>query len=144
MNIRQAQAKDRFALIALLAELGYGGTEKIIETRLAQFCQHPDAELLVAELGNHVLGFLSMYFIPQLALESECARISYFCLAEGGRSQGAETLLLAHAEQLAQQRGCHRIEVHSVTGRQKVSQFYHHKGYLPLPHCHIKDLFSAG
>ena len=48
MNIRQAQAKDSFALSALLTELGYSATEGFIDTRLTQLIHHPDEMLLVA------------------------------------------------------------------------------------------------
>ncbi|BAN95505.1 GCN5-like N-acetyltransferase [Plautia stali symbiont] len=112
MNIREAQAKDSFALSALLTELGYRGTEKFISDRLGQLCAHPDETLLVAEHGNQLLGFLSLHFIPQLALAGDFARISYFCIAEGERSKGSGQQLLNHAEQLARARGCDRMEVH--------------------------------
>ncbi len=88
MNIRPAQARDSFVLSALLSELGYGGTESFIEQRLAQLITDPSETLLVAEHGNQVLGFLSMHFIPQLALAGDFARISYFCIADGERSKG--------------------------------------------------------
>lgn len=48
MHIRKARPDDCFALSALLAELGYSGTEHVIEARLAQLCTHPDEILLVA------------------------------------------------------------------------------------------------
>ena len=115
MNIRQAQAKDSFALSALLAELGYGGTESFIDKRLAQLSSDPDEMLLVAEHGTQVLGFLSMHFIPQLALAGDFARISYFCIAEGERSKGVGQQLLQHAEAMAAQRGCDRMEAVSYT-----------------------------
>lgn len=142
MNIRQALAKDSFALSALLTELGYSGTEKFIDTRLAQLCSHPDEILLVAEHGNQVLGFLSLHFIPQLALPGDFARISYFCVAEGERSKGSGQQLLSHAEQLARSRGCDRMEVHCHASRLKANQFYSREGYVESPRYHIKDLGS--
>ena len=139
MNIRQAQAKDSFALGALLAELGYGGTESFIDKRLAQLRSDPD-ELLVAEHGTQVLGFLSMHFIPQLALAGDFARISYFCIAEGERSKGVGQQLLQHAEAMAMQRGCDRMEVHCHASRLKANQFYLREGYEESPRYHIKGL----
>ncbi|OQP33642.1 MULTISPECIES: GNAT family N-acetyltransferase [Pantoea] len=140
MNIRQAQAKDSFALSALLAELGYGGTESFIGKRLAQLSSDPDEMLLVAEHGTQVLGFLSMHFIPQLALAGDFARISYFCIAEGERSKGVGQQLLQHAEAMAAQRGCDRMEVHCHASRLKANQFYQREGYVESPRYHIKDL----
>ncbi|MDE1188427.1 MAG: GNAT family N-acetyltransferase [Pantoea sp.] len=140
MKIRQAQAKDSFALSALLTELGYAGTERFIETRLTQLCNHPDEVLLVAEHGTQVLGFLSLHFIPQLALSGDFARISYFCIAEGERSKGSGQQLLSYAEQLARERGCDRMEVHCHASRLKANQFYAREGYVESPRYHIKDL----
>ncbi|ORM73379.1 GNAT family N-acetyltransferase [Pantoea wallisii] len=140
MNIREAQAKDSFALSALLTELGYRNTEQFIEARLAQLSSHPDEVLLVAEHGYQVLGFLSLHFIPQLALAGDFARISYFCIAEGERSKGSGQQLLNHAEQLARARGCDRMEVHCHASRVKANQFYAREGYVESPRYHIKGL----
>ncbi|MGK3115638.1 N-acetyltransferase family protein [Candidatus Pantoea formicae] len=140
MNIRQAQATDSFALSALLTELGYSDTETFIDARLAQLGSHPDEVLLVAEHGSQVLGFLSLHFIPQLALAGDFARISYFCIAEGERSKGSGQQLLSHAEQLARKRGCDRMEVHCHSSRLKANQFYSREGYVESPRYHIKDL----
>lgn len=64
MNIRLAESKDAFALGALLAELGYADTAPFIERRLTQLIADETEQLLIAEHGNTVLGFLSLHFIP--------------------------------------------------------------------------------
>lgn len=142
-NIRQAEIKDRFALSALLTELGYRGTEAFIDTRLAQLCRHPDEVLLVAEHGDQVLGFLSLHFIPQLAMAGDFARISYFCIAEGERDKGCGQQLLSHAELPARACGCDRMEVHCHASRLKANQFYDREGYVESPRYHIKGLDSG-
>lgn len=68
MRIRLANTHDGFALSALLTELGYANTEIFIERRLAQLIDDRAEQLLIAEQGSTVLGFLSLHFIPQLAL----------------------------------------------------------------------------
>lgn len=140
MKIRLAEAKDSFALSALLTELGYENTEAFIERRLAQLMDDRTEELLVAVHGSTVLGFLSLHFIPQLALAGDFARVSYFCIAEGERSKGAGQQLLQHAENLAQQRGCDRMEVHCHEHRTKANAFYAREGYSESPRYLIKDL----
>ncbi|WLS77834.1 GNAT family N-acetyltransferase [Erwinia pyri] len=140
MKIRLAEAEDSFALSALLTELGYDNTETFIERRLAQLIDDRTEELLVAVHGSTVLGFLSLHFIPQLALEGDFARVSYFCIAEGERSKGAGQQLLQHAENLAKQRGCDRMEVHCHEHRIKANAFYAREGYSESPRYIIKDL----
>ncbi|AIX74481.1 MAG: GNAT family N-acetyltransferase [Mixta calida] len=140
MNIRPAQPEDRFALISLLNELGYGNTDSFMDRRLRQLTDHPDEVLLVAEDRQTVLGFLSLHFIPQLALEGDFARISYFCIAEGERSKGLGQHLLQYAEQLARERGCDRLEVHCHEKRIKANQFYARENYIESPRYLIKQL----
>ncbi|AXU95998.1 GNAT family N-acetyltransferase [Erwinia persicina] len=140
MNVRLAESKDAFALSALLAELGYADTEPFIERRLAQLMVDETERLLIAEHGNTVLGFLSLHFIPQLALAGDFARISYFCIAEGERSKGAGQQLLQHAERLARERACDRMEVHCHQRREKANAFYAREGYGESPRYHIKEL----
>jgi len=140
MNIRLAEAKDVFALSALLAELGYEDTAPFIERRLTQLIADDTERLLMAEHGNRVLGFLSLHFIPQLALAGDFARISYFCIAQGERSKGVGQELLQYAERLAHERGCDRLEVHCHEHREKANDFYLREGFNESPRYHIKAL----
>lgn len=144
MHIRSAQIADSFALISLLTELGYGGTESLMHTRLQQLIADPNERLMVAEDRQTVLGFLSLHFIPQLAFSGDFARISYFCIAEGERSKGVGQRLLQHAEQLARERGCDRMEVHCHEARIKANQFYAREGYSESPCYRIKSLATGG
>jgi len=140
MNIRLAEPKDAFALSALLSELGYEDTAPFIERRLTQLIADDTERLLMVEHGHTVLGFLSLHFIPQLALAGDFARISYFCIAEGERSKGAGQKLLQYAEQLARDRGCDRMEVHCHQRREKANAFYLREGFTESPCYHIKEL----
>lgn len=142
MKIRLANMQDSFALGALLTELGYGNTEAFIEHRLNQLIGDPAEQLLVAEYEGIVLGFLSLHFIPQLALAGDFARVSYFCIAEGKRSAGAGHQLLQYAENLARERGCDRVEVHCHQHRSKANAFYAREGYSESPRYLIKDLLG--
>lgn len=144
MHIRPAQTTDSFALISLLTELGYGGTESLMQNRLQQLVDDPNEVLMVAEERQTVLGFLSLHFIPQLALAGDFARISYFCIAEGERSKGVGQRLLQHAEELARKRGCDRMEVHCHEARIKANQFYAREGYSESPCYRIKSLTTGG
>ncbi len=142
MKIRLAKAGDSFALSALLTELGYENTEAFIEGRLAQLINEQTEQLLVAEYNGMVLGFLSLHFIPQLALAGDFARVSYFCIAEGERSAGMGHQLLQHAEKLARERGCDRMEVHCHQRRIKANAFYAREGYSDAPRYLVKDLIG--
>ncbi|EOS94044.1 N-acetyltransferase GCN5 [Erwinia tracheiphila PSU-1] len=68
MNIRLAHENDSYALSALLDELGYENNEDFISARLAQLINDRTEQFLIVADGATVLGFLSLHFIPQLAL----------------------------------------------------------------------------
>jgi len=140
MKIRLATMQDSFVLSALLTELGYANTEDFIERRLAQMMDDRSEHLLIAERDGRALGFLSLHFIPQLALAGDFARLSYFCIADGKRSEGVGQQLLKHAEQLAKDRGCDRVEVHCHEHRTKALAFYAREGYSESPRYLIKAL----
>lgn len=124
MAIRKADAGDINAIITLLDQLGYQGTEKFMEKKLLRLINHPDEELVVYEENNQVIALMSIHFIPQLALEGDFARISYFSVDNTIRSTGKGKLLEEYCTGLAQDRNCDRIEVHCHERRSDAHRFY--------------------
>lgn len=141
VNLRSAAMADADALVDLLAQLGYPGAEDFIERRLRELLAHPDALLLVAEgEAGRVLGFISLHFIPQIALAGDFCRISYLCVAEAARSLGIGALLERAAVAEARRRGCDRIELHSSQRRTDAHRFYAREGYVESPKYLVKPL----
>lgn len=128
---------DADVLVDLLAQLGYSA-QGYIKEKIATLLRHPDAALLVAEQDQQVLGFISLHFIPQIALEGDFCRISYFCVDDKQTSQGVGKLLIEHAEQMASEHGCDRMEVHSGSRRLRAHQFYTRQEYEESPKYFIK------
>jgi hypothetical protein len=85
MQVRSAVQSDSAAIAELLVSLGYPGTELFMDEKIRQLLSHPDASLFVAVEGASVLGFVSLHFIPQIALEGDFCRISYFCVFRDGK-----------------------------------------------------------
>lgn len=142
-EIREATMEDGPALVRLLEQLGYPETQEFIGTRLSQQRSHPDALLLVAQRRGEVQGFISLHFIPQLALAGDFCRVSYFCVSEEARSLGIGAALEQRAQAEAQARGCDRMEVHSNARRESAHRFYRRQGYSDWPRYLIKRLDSA-
>jgi len=147
--IRLAQHTDWPAIVRLLDQLDYPDTAKFMESRLAQLLNDPAEVLLVweddmgtnpANPGAAILGLLSLHFIPQIALEGDFARISYFSVDETARSKGIGRAMEEHATQLAREKGCGLIEVHCHTRREKAHAFYFRQGYEESPKYLIKRL----
>ena len=140
MQIRKAALADAGKMTELLIQLGYPGTEGFIRERIMQLNDHPDEELAVAVEHGEVLGFISIHFIPQIALPGPFARISYLCVDEGARSRGIGGQLEAYCERIARERHCDRIEVHCHSRRERAHKFYSRQGYMESPKYLMKKL----
>jgi GNAT superfamily N-acetyltransferase len=140
MEHRIALDTDAEKIADLLTQLGYLASEQFIRRMIQELNSHPDSELVVAVEDGTVLGFISLHYIPQLALPGEFARISYLCVDESARSRGAGQLLESYAERKARERGCDRIELHCHSRRDRAHRFYFRKGYEESPKYLIKLL----
>ncbi|HEY8607658.1 MAG TPA: GNAT family N-acetyltransferase [Noviherbaspirillum sp.] len=142
-GIRGANPADGPAIAGLLAALGYPGTAGHVATSIDRLLAHPDAGLLVAEEQGAVIGFVSLHFIPQIAMEGDFCRISYFCVAEAARGRGIGAKLEEAVVALASGRGCDRIELHSHARREQAHRFYARQGYEESPKYLMKRLQPA-
>jgi GNAT superfamily N-acetyltransferase len=98
------------------------------------------AGLVEAEGAGKILGFLSLHFIPQIALQGDFARISYFAVDESTRGKGVGKEMEEYCTRLARERGCHLIEVHCHTRRVRAHDFYFRQGYAESPKYLVKRL----
>src|SRR5471030_346946 len=140
MLIRDAVAGDAAMVSQLLADLDYPASEAEVAQRIVSMATNPDSHLLVAEEQGQALGFISLHFIPQIALAGEFCRISYLCVSSHSRGGGIGQQLVNEAERLSLARGCDRMEVHSHTRRVRAHQFYERAGYEDSPKYLIKKL----
>ena len=143
MIVRSATVHDKDAIVKLLCQLDYPVTEDLVAQQIGRLLAHPDALLLVAEDGAQVQGFISLHFIPQLPLEGDFCRISYFCVGDGARSAGVGRRLEAAAVEAATARNCDRIEVHCHARRTRAHEFYARQGFEESPKYLMKRLRPA-
>jgi GNAT superfamily N-acetyltransferase len=143
MPIRPAALSDASGINRLLTQLEYPGTQDFLEIRLAAMLRDPAETLLIwEEPGNppQIMGFLSLHFIPQIALRGDFARISYFAVDDTTRSRGIGRQLEEEATRLAREHGCALIEVHCHSRRTQANAFYARQGYTESPKYLIKKL----
>lgn len=140
MNIRAAKWEDTQAICNLLKQMGYPQPLALIQEKFEILHSDPKSQILIAEEEDKVCGFLSLYFIPQIALKGDFAKVCYLCVDENIRSKGIGHLLLQQAEQLARQRDCDRMELHSGEQRTLAHQFYLREGYVDAPKYFRKAL----
>jgi ribosomal protein S18 acetylase RimI-like enzyme len=136
--LRPATLEDCAVIAALLDDLGYPVDRDFLTRSIQRQLSHDDAALLVAVVENAVVGMMSLHFIPQLALPGDFCRISYLCVSPEARGQGIGTALELHAYQMAQERGCDRMEVHSHSRRLQAHRFYTRQGYTESPKYWVK------
>ncbi len=140
MVIRKAVIEDWKQISSLLDQLDYSNTESFIKEKLEALLSNPNEELLIFEESNQVIAFISMHFIPQLALKGDFARISYFAVDQHIRSKGLGRKIEEYCTNLAIERKCDRIEVHCHSRRTDAHRFYMRQGYSESPKYFIKML----
>lgn len=140
MTLRKATQADAERIADLLSQLDYPGAQEFIEEKINQLLVHPDEEVVVAVENGRILGFISIHFIPQIALRGSFARISYLCVDEAEREKGVGRALEECCVQAAISRGCDRIELHCDSRRQKAHTFYFRQGYEESPKYLVKKL----
>ncbi|MBN6531664.1 GNAT family N-acetyltransferase [Acinetobacter pittii] len=140
MNIRSAKSEDTQAICDLLKQMGYPQPLALIQEKFEILHNDSNSQILIAEERGKIYGFLSLYFIPQIALQGDFAKICYLCVDENMRSKGVGHLLVQEAERLARQRGCDRMELHSGMQRPLAHQFYLREGYIEAPKYFRKAL----
>ena len=146
MSIRSATIGDWEGISRLLTQLEYPGTAVFIRSRLERMLNDPAETLLVwaeppaSSEPPAILGFLSLHFIPQIALQGDFARISYFAVDGEARSHGIGRQMEETATRLATERGCVLMEVHCHTRRTRAHEFYARQGWIESPKYLIKKL----
>ncbi|MGM1035940.1 MAG: GNAT family N-acetyltransferase [Bacillota bacterium] len=140
MGIRTAKVDDWKAISKLLDQLDYPDTETFIKEKIEKLLIHPDEELLVYEDDESVIAFISLHYIPQLAVKGDFARISYFAVDTTIRSKGIGRKIEEFCSDLAIKRNCDRIEVHCHTRRIDAHRFYSRQGFTESPKYFMKLL----
>jgi GNAT superfamily N-acetyltransferase len=155
MSIRNAAPGDWEGISRLLTQLEYPGTATFIRSKLERMLHDPAETLLVwagspapakpsqtptGPPASNILGFLSLHFIPQIAVQGDFARISYFAVDNESRSLGIGRQLEETATRLAKERGCALMEVHCHTRRTRAHEFYARQGWIESPKYLIKKL----
>src|SRR6202012_5318139 len=137
--IRQAQPTDLPAIENLITQLGYDPPANLA-ANLQRLSADPNETILIYELDTKVVAFISLHFIPQIALTGDFARISYFAVGDTARNHGIGRELEAYITRLARERNCDRIEVHCHARRTDAHRFYQQQGYEESAKYFIKSL----
>ncbi|WP_410880571.1 GNAT family N-acetyltransferase [Myroides sp. DW712] len=140
MQIRKMKVEDATAIADLLTQMGYPDTAAFLPAKIERLNRLDQERLLVVELEGRIVAFISLHIIPQLAVQGDFMRISYFAVDTAVRSQGIGKTVEEYVSALARQMGCDRIELHSHHRRTKAHDFYFRQGYEEVSKYLVKYL----
>ncbi|PKF50741.1 GNAT family N-acetyltransferase [Enterovibrio nigricans] len=140
MDIRPATLEDAERINALCDTLGYPATIEETEVRIERVMKRETGGILVAELCNMVVGFVTYHVIDIVHDGMPWGRISAIAVDENFRDMSIGKQLLEAAEYQLKLNHCMRIEVTSHISREEAHGFYLHLGYRITPLRFIKLL----
>ena len=148
ITIRRAGQRDTEAIAPLLGQLGYPASALELGERLERLTDHPDAEVLVAELDGEVVGVAAYHLVDLLERPDPQCRITALVVDDRHRRRGVAYALLHTIEESARGVGCFRLEVTTRPERAEALAFYRAAGFderprrltKPLGHDSLSDL----
>jgi ribosomal protein S18 acetylase RimI-like enzyme len=143
LTIRDARAADLPAIVAMLADDPMGaGRERFAEplppAYFAAFDEiesDPRQRLLVAERDDALVGTLQLSIIPNLTFGGRRrAQVEGVRIAGSARGQGVGRSLMEHAKGIAQDQGCHLLQLTTNRQRPEAVRFYERLGFVDSHH----------
>ena len=138
-TIRDARPDDSDAIAVLISQLNYPTDGAFIARRLMEFLESPHAFVLVAELGDEVVGVLSFNSEIAFHKEGRIGSITALSVREDIRGKNIGSKLVEACEKRALEQGCHRIAVASGIQREQAHKFYRDRGYVEKTKRFVKD-----
>jgi GNAT superfamily N-acetyltransferase len=129
LKIRRAKLFDAAEMAVLACQLGYPTTTAQMRKRLLTIKPASEHAVFVADvMGAGVIGWTHVSRQPLLDVDIR-AEINGIIVAEGRRSLGAGSKLLAAAAAWARRHGCKGMSVRSNVIRERAHQFYERNGF---------------
>jgi GNAT superfamily N-acetyltransferase len=127
VRIRDATDTDAADVAALLGELGYPTTAGEAAERL----RRTGGRVLLAESEGRAVGLAALAVALQLHHAAPTARVTALVVSAQARGRGVGRRLMARAEEVARDAGCHDIELTSGIRleREAAHRFYEALGY---------------
>ena len=139
MEFREANAEDFEACLPLLQQLW--PTLKIvgidIETQVVEeikeifysLLKNPNIKVILTENDGHIIALIDLTFRETLFYRGWAMIIEDLIVDEKYRRRGIGSRLVRLAEEIAQQRNCHDIELNSDLYREETHRFWEAIGY---------------
>jgi GNAT superfamily N-acetyltransferase len=139
-TIRPASHSDAEPIAGLLDELGYATSVDEARAQLERVLAREDGGVLVAEVGDEVVGVAAYQLGVLLERARPQCRLTTLVVSADHRRHGVAQSLVASVESAAHDAGCFRVEVTTHPQRTDALAFYEAAGFTPRPHRLIKTL----
>ena len=126
--LRPAVDADAERIAAIFTDEGYPAGPSAIVARLARF-GGPESEVVVADRGGEVIGFIAFHALPRFEHDDDVVRILALVVDAGARERGLGHVLMAEAERFARERGAAFVEVTAGRHRPEARHLYESRGY---------------
>jgi len=126
--MRPAEDADAERIAAIFTDEGYPAGPSAIVARLARFAG-PDSQVVVADRGGEVIGFIAFHALPRFEHDDVIVRILALVVDAGARERGLGSELMAEAERFARERGAAFVEVTAGRHRPEARHLYETLGY---------------
>jgi GNAT superfamily N-acetyltransferase len=127
--VRKARSADAARIAELSGELGYPAAAKDISQRMRRLKAAAPNALFVAESPAAGIVGWAHVSVTHLVEQGTRAELNSLIVAEGQRSLGAGSKLLAVAEAWAREHGGPSMSVRSNVVRERAHAFYEREGY---------------
>ena len=143
IRIRAMTPDDLPAIPPLLDQLGYIIVPEVVTRRFSAVAGSDMHALLVAELGQRVIGFLHVFARPALEKPPE-AIVQSLVVDAPNRKRGVGKRLMDAAECWAVERGFGSVALASQIDRDDAHAFYVRLGYRTAATSHLLRKEIAG
>jgi GNAT superfamily N-acetyltransferase len=129
-TVRPATLDDAERLASLLTDEGYPAGSSDLAARIERY-RVLGSQVLVAEAGGEVVGFISVLVLPRFEVDDLFARITSLVVDAGVRERGIGRLLMEAAEEYAKGAGVAWLEVTAGHHRPDARRLFESLGYDP-------------
>jgi predicted N-acetyltransferase YhbS len=127
--IRSAKISDADAIASLLAVLGYPATSREVVSRLDGLAKTENCLVLVAEIGNEVVGLITAHMFASIHTTEPVAWLTTLVVRDETQGLGVGRELVTAVEKWARENGAVRISLTSGNHRAGAHKFYERCGY---------------
>ncbi len=143
VTVREATPEDLPDLLAMWQELrplgsrldrsAAAATESGVLARLAQAQANPDVRVVVATIGDEVVGMAVLTHQPFAALfDARAAHVDYLHVRPAYRRKGAGRALVAAAAGFAEEHGAEHVVTSVYSHLREANRFYARLGFGPM------------